>query len=709
MEELRIKIGKMTCVNCSNAIERACKKIDGVKDASVSYVNSSGVFLLEDQKKRKDIIAKIKNLGFEILEDEQSLNAYKAKKHLELRKNLLLSIVLSVIIMYFEMFVKSSFSQNIQMALSFFGIFYCGRDFFSHAFLGFKSKNLDMNTLVALGTLSAFVYSFLVYLQIFKEEDLYFSGAMMIISFVLLGKYLESKAKFKAQDYQRILENIDTKKTKILLEDESIKEISSSFVKSGDVLLVKEGESIVADGVVLLGSAELDMSFLNGEFLPVLKKEGDEVQAGAVVLNGALRIKANKKAMDSTLEQIKNLVFEAGSIKSPLANLADQISKYFVGGIIFFAFLVFVFWVLKADLNTAFLHSCAVLLISCPCALGLATPIALVVASANAAKNFILIKNPAALEKLALVKYAFFDKTGTLTKENLSIFKHNLSKDDFDKLCQIESLSSHPIAKALHKDHSIAKALHKDHFFDLKGEGRVIVGSGIKYKEDNDNYLVGNAQFLHENEIDTKESDIFFDTFKEYVRVYFAKNKKCLGGVLLSNALKDGAKELVLNLKKQNLKTFILSGDHVKNVEKIAKELQIDEFHAQLKSEEKLQIIQKFKKTLFVGDGINDAAALSAASVSMSFSKANELAKKTGDFILIKDDLSAIFKCFKLAKKTRGIIKLNLFWAFIYNVLCIPIAAGFIPFISLSPHIAALAMCFSSITVVLNSLRLKRI
>ncbi|EAK0368614.1 copper-translocating P-type ATPase CopA [Campylobacter jejuni] len=700
MEELRIKIGKMTCVNCSNAIERACKKIDGVKDASVSYVNSSGVFLLEDQEKRKDIIAKIQNLGFEILEDEQSLNAYKAKKHLELRKNLLLSIVLSVIIMYFEMFVKSSFSQNIQMALSFFGIFYCGRDFFSHAFLGLKSKNLDMNTLVALGTLSAFVYSFLVYLQIFKEEeDLYFSGAMMIISFVLLGKYLESKAKFKAQDYQRILENIDTKKTKILLEDESIKEISSSFVKSGDVLLVKEGESIVADGVVLLGSAELDMSFLNGEFLPVLKKEGDEVQAGAVVLNGALRIKANKKAMDSTLEQIKNLVFEAGNIKSPLANLADQISKYFVGGIIFFAFLVFVFWVLKADLNTAFLHACAVLLISCPCALGLATPIALVVASANAAKNFVLIKNPAALEKLALVKYAFFDKTGTLTKENLSIFKHNLSKDDFDKLCQIENLSSHPIAKAL----------HKDQIFDLKGEGRVIVGSGIKYKEDSDIYLAGSAKFLHENEIDTKESDIFFDTFKEYVRVYFAKNKKCLGGVLLSNALKDGAKELVLNLKKQNLKTFILSGDHVKNVEKIAKELQIDEFYAQLKSEEKLQIIQKFKKTLFVGDGINDAAALSAASVSMSFSKANELAKKTGDFILIKDDLSAIFKCFKLAKKTRSIIKLNLFWAFIYNVLCIPIAAGFVPFITLSPHIAALAMCFSSITVVLNSLRLKRI
>lgn len=699
MEEFRLKIGKMTCVNCSNAIERACKKLDGVEDVSVSYVNSSGVFLLKDMQKRKDIIAKIQNLGFEILEDEQNLMEYKAKKHLQLRKNLLLSIVLSAVLMYFEMFVKGSFSQNIQMVLSFFGIFYCGRDFFIHAFLGLKSKNLDMNTLIALGTLSAFVYSFLVYMQIFKEENLYFSGAMMIISFVLLGKYLESKAKFKAQAYQRKLEKIDTKKARILLADEEVEEISSSFVKSGDVLLVKEGESIVADAVVLKGSAELDMSFLNGEFLPVLKKEGDEVQAGAVILNGTLKIRANKKAMDSTLEQIKNLVFEAGNIKSPLANLTDIVSKYFVGTLIFFAFLVFIFWAIRADINTAFLYACAVLLISCPCALGLATPLALVVASSSAAKNFVLIKNPAALEKLALINYAFFDKTGTLTQQNLDIFKHNLCENDFKKLCQIESLSSHPIAKAL----------NQNKIYDLKGEGRVVMGLGISYKENDDEYLIGNAEFLRKNEITTQKTDTFFDSFKGYIRVYFAKNKQCLGGVLLSNVLKEGAKELILNLKKQNLKTIILSGDNEKNVEKIAKELQVDEFYAELKSEEKLQRIKEVKNTLFIGDGINDAAALSAASVSMSFSKANELAKKTGDFILIKDDLSAIFKCFKLAKKTRHIIKLNLFWAFIYNALCIPIAAGFVPFITLSPHLAALAMCFSSIAVVLNSLRLKNI
>ncbi|AXP08356.1 cation-translocating P-type ATPase [Campylobacter hepaticus] len=701
MEELHLKIGKMTCVNCSNAIERACKKLDGVEEASVSYINSSGVFLLKDLQKRQDIIKKIQNLGFEILEDEQSLIEYKIKKHLKLRNNLIISIVLSAIVMYCEMFMTNSLSKHLQMLLSFFGIFYCGRDFFYHAFLGLKNQNLDMNTLVSLGVLSALIYSFLVYLSIFNVKDLYFSGAMMIISFVLLGKYFESKVKFKAQSYQKMLEKIDTKKAKILLENGEIKEITSSFVKSDDVLLVQEGESIVVDGIIQEGSAELDMSFLNGEFFPVFKKQGDEVQAGSIVLNGVLEIKASKKAVDSTLEQIKDLVFQAGNIKSPLVHLVDRVSRYFVGIIILFAFFVFVFWLIRVDMNTAFLHACAVLLISCPCALGLATPIALVVASSKAAKNFILIKNPAALEKLALTKYVFLDKTGTLTQDTLNVFAHNLLKHDFDKLCQIESLSSHPIAKALSKNKT----------FCLQGEGKVIIGSGISYKEDNDIYLAGNAQFLHENHIKTQEADIFFDSFKDRadIRVYFAKNKQCLGGVLLSNALKNGAKELILDLKKQGLKTIILSGDNKKNVEKIAKKLQVDEFYAQLKSEEKLQKIKEVAKTFFIGDGINDAPALNAANVSMSFSKANELAKKTGDFILIQEDLKAIVFCFKLAKKTRKIIKLNLFWAFSYNVFCIPVAAGFVPFISLSPHIAALAMGISSISVVLNSLRLKYI
>ncbi|TKX31422.1 heavy metal translocating P-type ATPase [Campylobacter aviculae] len=701
MQEFRVKIGKMTCVNCSNAIERACKKIEGVEEASVSYVNSSGIFLIQNDEKRKEILEKIKKLGFEILEDEQSLEEYKIKKHIELRKNLLLSIVLSIVVMYFEMFDQSFFSQNMQMFLSFFGIFYCGRDFFFHAFLGFKNKNLDMNTLIVLGTLSAFIYSCLEYFKVFNEGYLYFSGAMMIVSFVLLGKYLENKIKLKAENYQKTLEKIDTKKARILLENGEVKEISSAFVKAGDIILVKEGESIVVDGVVLSGSAEVNMSFLNGEFFPVLKKENDEVQAGGVVLNGVLKIKATKKAMDSTLEQIKNLVFYAGNIKTPLATLTDKISKYFVASIIVLALFVFLFWFFKANLNTAFLRACAVLLISCPCALGLATPIALAIASSNAARNFILLKNPAALERLSEIKLVYFDKTGTLTKEELDVIKHNLNGDGFKKLCEIETLSSHPIAKSLSKNINL----------ELKGEVNIISGEGIIYKEDDDIYFIGSRYFLDSNGIDTKECDQFFNQFKNLgsIKVYFAKNFRCLGGVLLDSSLKEGAKELIIGLKKQGIKSVILSGDNQESVEKIAKELDISDFYSQLKPEEKLQIIQNSKKALFVGDGLNDAAGLSLASVSMSFSKANELARKTGDFILIKENLANILYCFFLSKKTKKIIKLNLFWAFIYNVLCIPIAAGFVPFITLSPHYAALAMCFSSITVVLNSLRLKNI
>lgn len=309
MQELRVKIGKMTCTNCSNSIERITKKIEGVKDASVSYVNSSGVFLLENPQKSKELLEKIKSLGYEILDDEESLQKHRKKELQILRLNLVLSLILSAVTMYFEMFVSGVLSQNIQMLLSFFVLFYCGRSFFLHAFLGIKHKNLDMNTLVALGALSAFVYSILVYFGFFGNHAyFYFSGGAMIISFVLLGKFLEANAKFKAENYQKTLNSIDTKKAKILNDNGEIEEISSAFVKAGDTLILSEGESVVADGVVLSGKAELDMSFLSGEFLPLNVSQGSKINSGAIVLNGSLRVKAEKKAMDSTLEQIKDLV-----------------------------------------------------------------------------------------------------------------------------------------------------------------------------------------------------------------------------------------------------------------------------------------------------------------------------------------------------------------------------------------------------------------
>ncbi|EAK3672362.1 cation-translocating P-type ATPase [Campylobacter upsaliensis] len=697
MRELRLKIGKMTCVNCANAIERAVKKLEDVEEVSISYTNSSGVFLLQNESVKEAIKNKITQLGFEILQDEVKMEEVKQKKLQKLRFKLLLALILSALVMVFEMFVFNTFSYNLQLILSFVVIFYCGFDFFSSALKGLRHKNLTMNTLVALGSLSAFIYSLCVYFGFFGEH-LYFSGAAMIISFVLLGKFIEEKTKNKAQIYQNRLQNLEAKKARILLENGEIKELSSSFVKTDDILLLSQNEVSPVDGLILEGRAEVDMSFLNGEFMPMLKKAGESIEAGAMIISGNLKLKANKKAMDSTLEQLKDLVFRASLFKSPLMRLIDKISAYFVGFILILALLVFLFYL--PNLEKAFLHALAVLLISCPCALGLATPLALALAFEKGARNFILLKNPAALEILSQIKLVLFDKTGTLTQNTLSVFKHNLSEENFLKLAQIQTQSSHPIAKAIAK---------KSKESTLKGEITHQIGKGLIYKEDENTYLIGNEELVK----DTKELEKtreFLNTCDEFapIRVYFAKNGVCLGGVALQNALKKDAKELINFLNLQHIKSVILSGDNEKSVAKIAKELQID-FHAKMTPKDKLNFLQKEQeqyKILFIGDGLNDAAALQKADLSISFGEASELAKQNTDIILMREDLTLIKLCFHLAKRTKHIIKLNLFWAFSYNLFSIPLAAGAFSF-SLSPHFAALMMSLSSLAVVLNSLRLK--
>ncbi|EGH3929761.1 cation-translocating P-type ATPase [Campylobacter upsaliensis] len=697
MRELRLKIGKMSCVNCANAIENATRKLEGVEDASISYTNMSGVFLLKNDTAKQSVKDKISQLGFSILQDELNIENVKQKELKRLKFKLLFAFILSSVIMAFEMFVFNTFSYNLQLILSFVVIFYCGFDFFFSALKGLRHKNLTMNTLVALGSLSAFIYSLCVYFGLFGEH-LYFSGAAMIVSFVLLGKFIEEKTKNKAQIYQNKLQNLEAKKARILLENGEIKELSSSFVKTDDILLLSQNEVSPVDGLILEGRAEVDMSFLNGEFMPVLKKAGESIEAGAMIISGNLKLKASKKAMDSTLEQLKDLVFRASLFKSPLMRLIDKISAYFVGFILILALLVFLFYL--PNLEKAFLHALAVLLISCPCALGLATPLALALAFEKGARNFILLKNPAALEILSQIKLVLFDKTGTLTQNTLSVFKHNLSEENFLKLAQIQTQSSHPIAKAIAK---------KSKESTLKGEITHQIGKGLIYKEDENTYLIGNEELVK----DTKELEKtreFLNTCDEFapIRVYFAKNGVCLGGVALQNALKKDAKELINFLNLQHIKSVILSGDNEKSVAKIAKELQID-FHAKMTPKDKLNFLQKEQeqyKILFIGDGLNDAAALQKADLSISFGEASELAKQNTDIILMREDLTLIKLCFHLAKRTKRIIKLNLFWAFSYNLFSIPLAAGVFSF-SLSPHFAALMMSLSSLAVVLNSLRLK--
>lgn len=702
MQELRLKIGKMTCINCANAIERVSKKIQGVQNASVSYVNSSGVFLVDNENLKIELEKKIKSLGYELLQNDEDVSEFKKKELTVLRHNLILSVCVSAFAMILMAFVPNS--SLFQLILGFFGVFFCGRSFFINALKGLRHLSLDMNTLIALGSFCAILYSFLAFINVF-EAELYFAEASMIISFVLLGKFLEENAKFKAKEGENSLLNLETKFSLVQNEEGKFEKMPSAFIKADDCILIKEGESVSVDGVVIDGQAEVDTSLINGEFVPVIKQKDDEIDAGSVIISGMLIIKATKKAMDSKLEVIKDLIFKASNAKMPIARLVDTISAYFVGFILLLALFVFVFWTFNEGLNSAFLHASAVLLISCPCALGLATPIALVLALSNATKHFILIKNPASLELLRKVKYFIFDKTGTLSQNTLSIFAHNLDKKDFELLSRLESFSSHPIARAL------SSANNEN--ANLNGELKTLAARGISYKAEN-LYLAGNATLLAEFgvKISQKHKDFIASCEeKAPVVVYFAKDKECLGVVCLSNELRAEAKDLMRFLEQNKLKSVILSGDNKKSVSLNAKNLGVKEYFADLSPENKLEYLKEYQKKglcAFVGDGVNDAAALSLANVSFAMNSGSTLAKSSGDFVLMKDDLNAIKYAFKLSQKSFAIIKQNLFWAFFYNLCCIPIAAGIVPNFTLTPHLAALAMCFSSLTVVLNSLRLKK-
>lgn len=703
MQELRLKIGKMSCVNCSTSIEKLCKKIDGVSEASVSFVNSSGVFLLEKENLKDKIVEKIRSLGFEVLKDEEDIKDFKLKELNKLKYTLVSSIFISLVCMLFNMYLHSELSSLIQLILGVIGIFYCGKSFFINAFKALLHKSLDMNTLVSLGLLSAFSYSMLTFLGFFNTH-LYFAEASMIVSFVLLGKFLEENAKLKALSYQKNLQSKDLKYARILDEKGEERQILSSLVKEGDIMLLKQGDTLSADGVVINGEGELDTSAINGEFVPVLKSTNDELLAGCVLVSGMLKVRASKKAMDSKIELIKDLVFKASEQKLPISRIVDKISAYFVAFIIFISACVFAFWFFKSGLNEAFLHTSAVLLISCPCALGLATPLALVLALSNAMKSFVLIKNPASLEHFRKVKFALFDKTGTLTKDSLELFKHNLDEKDFLLAANIEKLSSHPIGKALAK-YSTNKS--------LSGKVSTINSRAMLYEENNDTYALCNKKFIEEQGfvIEKKDEDFVRQNSRfAPVLVYFVKNGTCKGVICLKNELRKESYGLISYLKEQNITPVILSGDNENSVALCAKELGIKQYYSNLSVEDKIDFVKKYQEqglVLFVGDGINDSAALKLANISVVMNNGSDFTKNVGDFILLEDDLSRLKYCFELSKKSFAIIKQNLFWASIYNGFCIPIAAGFVPFIKLSPHLAALAMCFSSLTVVLNSLRLR--
>lgn len=716
--KVKLNIAGMSCVNCSNAIEKVSKKIDGVLEANVNFANASGEFVLKDASVREVLEQKIKKLGYFVATNIDEFEAKRDEHITAIRNKFIFAFLASMVIMALEMFVRPSVVINLAiLVLGFLVLAFSGKDFFAHAIEAVKNKNYDMNVLVALGSGSAFLYSlFVVIFSDFIPDDLknvYVSGAAMIIAFVLLGKYLEERSKAKAGDYLKTLLKISPKTAFLVMPDGHSKEVNVNELKVGDIVIVKNGYNIPSDGVIVQGGAEIDASMLTGESLPVYKEVGDGVFAGTLNTNGYISVKVTKSSYESLLSQILNLLSDASSKKMPIGRLADKIANIFVPSVVAISVLTFLIWIIFSG-NFAYAISSAicVLIISCPCALGLATPIAIVSSLARGAKAGILVKNPEVLELIKDAKFVAFDKTGTLSKGQISVKSSNLSEQDLALIASAENLSEHLISKAIVR-YAKQKCIDLQ---KLNGKFQNVVGQGIIYEDENNQIIIGNEKLLLANEVSLNpdESNAIKEATNDGSGVILCTiNKKFVGFLTLSDELKDEASDVINELTSLNLQSVILSGDDEKVVASIAKKLNVSKYHANMLPEDKFNEIKELTNhggVIFVGDGVNDSPSLKEASVGIAMNSGSDIAKGAGDIVLIKNDLRGVTGLVRLANATMANIKENLFWAFMYNAICIPVAAGVLyPVFGLllSPVYGSMAMCLSSVTVVLNALRLR--
>jgi len=719
-EKINLNISGMTCVNCSNGIEKVVGKLKGLESSKVSFASNEGEFYINTEfLDKQSLINKIKKLGYGVEENLEALEKSKLKAYNELKRVFILSASIAVIMFYFMFFPLENMrvNQYVMFALATIVQFYAGARFYNLAFKALKNRNYDMNVLVALGTSAAYFYSVFVVLfpSLFPEHlrFIYFDGAVVIITFILLGRLLEERSKAKATDFLKKLMDLAPLNATLICEDGSYKTILATQLKVGDKVLIKSGEKISTDAIIKKGSADIDTSMLTGESMPIYKTIGDEVIAGTLNTSGVIEVEVLKESKDTTLSKIVELLSTAQSKKLPISRFADKVANIFVPTVIVISIATFLIWFfVVGDAMDAILASISVLIISCPCALGLATPIAIVSSVGKGAHEGILIKNPEILELIKDIKYAVFDKTGTLTTGIISV-KDALYEESFlDILASLETQSEHPISKAV-VNFAKAKNLACDKIFT---DIQIIAGQGISANFEDKKVLIGNLDFLEKNEVllENKYLEFYNKSLEEGSGVILASfDKKCVAVFALADTIKEGAKELIANLKAKDITPILLTGDNKTTANSVAQKLGIEKVYAQVLPDEKYKVIielQKEAKVMFVGDGINDSPSIKQADIGITLNSGSDITKDAGDIILINNELSAVLKSINLSIESMKIIKQNLFWAFIYNAAGIPLAAGlFYPILGvmLSPMYAGIAMSFSSVTVVLNSLRLK--
>ena len=729
MKKIILKIDGMTCSACSSSLEKYLLKQKGINDALVNLVMSSASISYDDNITIDDLNRFVSEAGF------KSLGVYDEQENKNTNKNVYFIVngLLALLVLYISMshmihlpvipFLNMmNYPANYSICLFIFSLYfiYFGRDIIINGIKNIRYKSPNMDILVTLGVISSFIFSTFNMIMILKGnneygENLYFESVCVILYLIKFGRYIDGISKEKTKDAIKGLVTI-TPKSAILFTNNKEEEVSIDEVKKGDILIVKPGNRFAVDGTIVKGSTHVDESFISGESIPVKKSVNNKVVAGSINLDGEVLYKAENIGKDSVISEIVRLVVEATNTKAPIARIADKVSGIFVPIVIILSVITFIIHlILGFSFNESIVYFVTVLVCACPCALGLATPLAIVVSEGLCAKNGILVKKSEILENANKIDVIVFDKTGTLTYGNLRISKvinNSVYSDSglIEIVSSLESKSTHPIASAFknYANENNLKNLEVNEFEN-------IAGIGLKGIINEKEYLIGNNKMLEKYNIDNKVSKEEKElSLNGNSIVYVIENKKVIALIGVKDIVRDNATTVISKLKQINKRVIMLTGDNEITANIIAKSIGIKEVIANVSPKDKSNKIKELKnkglKVMMVGDGINDAPSLSLADIGVSLNSAIDIAADSADVILMRNDLNSIYNLFDISKKTLSNIKGNLFWAFFYNICMIPIACGLLESINISmnPMIAGLAMTLSSFTVIINALRLKR-
>lgn len=739
---IELPITGMTCANCVKAVTRALKKVDGVTEAEVNYATErASVTLMPGAADRNDLVVAVEKAGYGVVETEETTELDDAEaqaREAELNHQLhrlwigaLFTLPLFLTSMARDIGILGSWADAMWMNYLFWTLatpvqFYVGKDYYSGAYKSIRNRAANMDVLVAMGSSAAYFYSIPITLGVSGlGHHVYFEAAAVIITLIVLGKVLEARAKGRTSAAIKALIGLQPRTARVVRDGQDV-DIPINQVRQGNIVIVRPGEKIPVDGMVVEGNSTVDESMLTGESLPVSKSQGDTVTGATLNKNGLLKFEATRVGKETALAQIIRMVEQAQGSKAPIQAIVDRVAEVFVPAVIAVASLTFVVWLIgTGDVTAALIRAIAVLVIACPCAMGLATPTAIMVGVGKGAENGILFRNSRALERAHKLQAIVLDKTGTITRGEPAVTEILVSKAsnvDEEHILMLagsaERGSEHPLGEAIvHAAQNRNISLAEPQNFEA------ITGHGIAAQINDDSILIGNRKLMldrniHLNGLETEAEQL---QKRGQTAVWLALDNQAVGVIAIADTIKEGSRDAVEELKRMGLQVIMLTGDNQATAQAIATQAGIDRVLADVLPGDKAAQVQQLQNEGFtvamVGDGINDAPALAQADVGMAIGTGTDVAMETADVTLMSGDLRAVPRAIRLSHATMNTIWQNLFWAFGYNTVLIPIAAGLLAIFAfapnflqeLNPMLAALAMSFSSVSVITNSLRLRKV